>query len=81
MEIYRSGSKYYGKLVAGWGNKIYETDGKTLTRYVRNPDVKLRNQPILNMVIISDFTYANGEYTGGKLYNPVVARLIAVRWL
>jgi uncharacterized protein (DUF2147 family) len=68
MEIYKSGSMYYGKLLAGWGNDMYESDGKTLVKDTKNPDIKLRNRPLLNLVFITDVSYENGEYTGGKLY-------------
>ncbi|MGF7080950.1 DUF2147 domain-containing protein [Mucilaginibacter sp. UYCu711] len=69
VEIYKSGGKYYGKLLAGWGNKIYQADGKTLTKDEKNPDVNLRNHTLLNTTILSDLTYHDGEYTGGKLYD------------
>lgn len=68
MEIYKSGNTYCGKLLAGWGNKLYEKDGKILKKDTKNPDSKLRNRPLFNMEFITDLTYEDGEYTGGKLY-------------
>ncbi|WDF77100.1 DUF2147 domain-containing protein [Mucilaginibacter sp. KACC 22773] len=68
MEIYKSGNLYYAKMLAGWGNDMYESDGKTLAKDNKNPDAKLRNRPLLNLVFITDINYKNGAYTGGKLY-------------
>ncbi|GAB3277491.1 hypothetical protein GCM10027347_51500 [Larkinella harenae] len=74
MEIYRSGNTYCGKLLSGWGNKLYEKDGKTLKKDTKNPDYKLRNRTLYNMEFITDLTYKAGEYTGGKLYVAQMGR-------
>ena len=68
-ELVKTGATYAGKLLAGWGNELYEADGKTLRKDVKNPDARLRDRPLLGMVIISGLRYENGEYKGGKLYD------------
>lgn len=68
-EIIKVGNAYSGRLLAGWGNELYEADGKTLRKDVKNPDAKLRDRALLGMVIISDLRYENGVYKGGKLYD------------
>ncbi len=68
VEIYKSGDKYFGKLI--WGKKVYEADGKTLKKDIKNPNEQLRNRTILNLVLLKDFTYEEGEWTGGKIYDP-----------
>lgn len=68
MEIYKSGNTYNARMLAGWGNDMYEADGKTLAKDNKNPDAKLRKRPLLNLVFITDVTYKVGEYTGGNLY-------------
>lgn len=68
IEIYKSGDRYFGKLI--WGKKLYEADGKTLKKDVKNPDVQLRGRTLLNIILLKDFTYDDGEWTGGKIYDP-----------
>ncbi len=68
-EMVKVGTTYSGKLLAGWGNELYEADGKTLCKDVKNPDAKLRDRALLGMVSISDLRYENGVYKGGKLYD------------
>ena len=68
VEIYRSGDKYYGKIV--WTQNMYEADGKTLRKDSKNSDEQLRSRTIQNMVILSGFSYSAGEWTGGEIYDP-----------
>ena len=73
-EIFKSGDKYHGKLLAGWGNELYEKDGKTLRKDAKNPNPALRNQPLLNAIILSDLEYDNGEYKHGNYYDARTGR-------
>lgn len=50
MEIFKSGNKYFGRLL--WGSEIYEKDGKTTLKDTENPDPKLRTRTRLNMVFM-----------------------------
>lgn len=68
-EMVKVGDAYCGKLLAGWGYELYEADGKTPRKDVKNPDAKLRDRALLGMVIISGLRHENGEYKGGKLYD------------
>ena len=68
-EIFKAGNRYYGRLLAGWGNELYEKDGKTLRKDAKNPDAALRGQPLLNAVILSDLEYQDGEYKNGRYYD------------
>ncbi len=68
IEIYKSGSKYNGKIIRG--NNLYEANGKTLTKDTKNPDVNSRNRPLLNADILTGFVYTNNEWTEGKIYDP-----------
>lgn len=68
VEIYQSAGKYYGKIT--WLKNMYEADGKTLRKDSKNPDVKLRDRSLLNLHILEGFTYDDGEWTGGELYDP-----------
>lgn len=68
VQIYRAGDKYFGKLV--WIARQFEDDGKTPRKDSKNPDAKLRQRGLLNLVILSNFEYDDGEWTDGKIYDP-----------
>ena len=68
VEIYKSGDKYFGKIT--WVKEMYEADGKTPKTDKKNSNENLRSRTILNMDILSGFTYDDGEWTGGELYDP-----------
>lgn len=68
-EMVKAGDTYCGKLLAGWGNELYEADGKTLRKDIKNPDAKMRDRALLGMIIISGLKYGNGAYKGSKLYD------------
>jgi uncharacterized protein (DUF2147 family) len=63
--------KFYGKIV--WlKDPIDKATGKPQTD-VENPDPKLRNRPVMNMVILTGFIADPTDrnvYTGGKIYDP-----------
>ncbi|PZR32719.1 MAG: DUF2147 domain-containing protein [Azospira oryzae] len=68
FEIFKQGDKYFGKLQ--WASTMYEADGKTPKADSKNPDEKLRSRSRQNITNVTNLTYEEGEYTGGKLYNP-----------
>jgi uncharacterized protein (DUF2147 family) len=68
VEIYKSGNKYFGKIV--WTKDMYEADGKTLRKDAKNSNESLKNRTILNLDILTGFTYDDGEWTGGAIYDP-----------
>lgn len=68
VEIYKVGDKYEGKIT--WLKDMYEADGKTPRKDVNNKDEKLKNRTIVNLNILTGFTYSDGEWTGGELYDP-----------
>ncbi|TWW01591.1 DUF2147 domain-containing protein [Chitinophaga pinensis] len=67
IEIYKSGNKYFGKLV--WGKNMYEPDGSSRTD-IKNPDTKLRTRKLQDLVILTNFTFDDDEWEGGKIYDP-----------
>lgn len=68
IEIYRSGDKYFGKLI--WASKMYEADGKTSRKDEKNNDPALRNRNLKDLVLLSNFIYDDGVYADGKIYDP-----------
>jgi uncharacterized protein (DUF2147 family) len=71
IEIYKTGDKYFGKLV--WGRDLVEADGKTPIKGrtdTKNSDPNLRSRPLLGLVLLTNFTYDGGEWNSGKIYDP-----------
>jgi uncharacterized protein (DUF2147 family) len=65
--IYKDGEEYLGKI--SW-LKEPERDGKPRVDE-KNPEERLRTQPLMGLVILRGFTF-DGEdtWTGGKIYDP-----------
>ena len=75
VEIYKKGDKYTGKVI--WTKDMYEADGKTVKKDSKNLDESLRNRSILNLDILTGFTYDDGGWTGGKIYDPKSGKIYA----
>ncbi|HPV14150.1 MAG TPA: DUF2147 domain-containing protein [Candidatus Cloacimonadota bacterium] len=59
---------YNGKLV--WLKDSIAKDGKPVVDK-NNPDKKLRNRPLMNMVILTGLQHKKGaSYEGGTIYDP-----------
>lgn len=67
IEIFRSEGSYSAKLL--WSKDMFEADGKTPKKDVKNPNEKLRNRSIQDIVHISALIFKDGEYVDGKLYS------------
>lgn len=67
VEIYKSGNKYFGKIT--WTKEMYASDG-TLKKDTKNPNESLRSRTVANMVILSNFSFEEGEWIGGEVYDP-----------
>lgn len=68
VEIYKNGDKYFGKIV--WLKEPFEDDGKSQKKDSKNKTTSLRNRNILNMVMLTNFTYDGSEWKGGEVYDP-----------
>ncbi|MEI6948393.1 DUF2147 domain-containing protein [Paraflavisolibacter sp. H34] len=66
--IYKTGDKYFGKLV--WLKTPYEADGKTPKTDKKNGSAALRSRPLQNLVILTNFSYDDGAWEDGKIYDP-----------
>lgn len=60
IEIYKHGNRYFGKTI--WMS-IAKKD-------LNNPDKKLRQRDILGINLLTNFSYDDGKYTGGEIYDP-----------
>ena len=68
IEVYKSGNKYFGKLI--WGKTMYEADGTTSRKDVENKDEKLRSRNLKDLVMLTNFTYHDNTWEGGEIYDP-----------
>lgn len=66
VQIYRSGNKYYGKII--WLKEPLK-DGKPRVD-AKNPDIKQRNTPVVGLIVLKDFVYDDGEWLSGEIYDP-----------
>ena len=68
FDIFKQDGNYFGKLL--WASNMHEADGVTPKKDHKNPDKNLRTRSRKDIVNITNLKYDDGEYTGGKLYNP-----------
>jgi uncharacterized protein (DUF2147 family) len=67
IQIFKQGGKYYGKIL--WLRDAKDDNGKPKVDR-RNEDPDRRNKPLIGLVMMRDFKYKDGEWTGGHIYNP-----------
>ena len=67
ITVFQTGDQYYGSI--SWLREPSE-NGKPKTDK-ENPDVKLRNRPLLGLLLLRGFKYeGNNVWTNGKIYDP-----------
>jgi len=67
IEVYKFENKYFGKLI--WGKTMYEADGKTSKKDVKNKNEKLRSRNLKDLIMLKDFEYHDGVWDGGEIYD------------
>jgi len=67
IEVYKAGGTYSAKLL--WSKDMFEADGKTSKKDIKNPNEKLRSRPVEGLTHITELVYKDGEYVDGKLYS------------
>lgn len=67
IQIYKQGDKYFGKLY--WLKEPNGPKGNPKLD-VNNPDPQQKNKPLLGSLILRNFTYDNGEWNNGRIYDP-----------
>lgn len=72
FHIYKEGDTYSGKII--WLREpVYpegDPDAGQKKHDRKNPDKALRDTPILGYVILKNFKYDNGKWSGGTIYDP-----------
>ncbi len=68
IEVYKNGDKYFGKII----HLESPNDEQGKPRVDKdNPDTKLRNRPLMGLVILKGLEYdGDGEYEDGEIYDP-----------
>jgi uncharacterized protein (DUF2147 family) len=67
IQIYKEGNKYFGKII--WLKEPNNAQGKPKLD-AHNPDESQRTKPLLGAVVLRNFVYDDGEWTGGRIYDP-----------
>lgn len=60
IEMYKKGDRYFGR-------SIWAANPK---KDANNPDDKLKSRSLLGLDLLTDFSYDDGAYTGGQVYDP-----------
>lgn len=69
VQIYKQGTKYYGKIV--WLQEPIDPATNAPKLDKNNPDAGKKKQPLMGMVNLRDFTYgSNNVWENGKIYDP-----------
>lgn len=60
IELYKKGDKYYGRSI--WVANPRKDN--------QNPVLAMRTREVQGIELLTDFSYDDGKYTGGKIYDP-----------
>ncbi len=79
VKIYKEGQEYHGKIIDIRGE---HADKKATLKDVNNPQPELRVRPLIDMPLLENLTFKDGEYQGGTAYNPRMGRYFDCKaWL
>ncbi len=67
IEFFKVGNTYSARML--WAKDMFEADGKTPKKDVKNSNEKLRSRFIQGITHITDLVYKDGGYVNGKLYS------------
>lgn len=67
IEVYRCGDQFCGKILES--PSVYEEDGKTIKKDVKNPNKTLRDRSVVGIEHLTNLTFKKGEYIDGKIYD------------
>ncbi len=79
VKIYKDGNEYFGKIIDIRGEHASE---KETLKDLNNPKPELRGRPLIEMPLLENLTFKDGEYNGGTAYNPRMGRYFNCKaWL
>lgn len=67
VQIYKEADRYFGKIY--WLKEPNGAKGSPKTD-ANNPDVRQRLKPLLGAIVLRNFAFDNGEWNGGRIYDP-----------
>lgn len=67
VEIYKNGTKYYGKIT--WLYEQIDPDTGKPKLDKENPDASKRNTPLIGLTVLKNFVYKDGFWQNGEVYN------------
>lgn len=74
VEIFKKGDRIFGKIVALTNPHCISDEAQGMDGNPRldleNPDKSLRRRPLIGLEIIRDFSFDNGSWRGGTVYDP-----------
>jgi uncharacterized protein (DUF2147 family) len=68
IQISREGNQFVGKIV--WLKEPIDPETGKPKVDKNNPEEKLRTRKTLGLTILSGFTFEDGEWSGGTIYDP-----------
>lgn len=68
VKVEKIGNKYYGKIV--WLREPVDPQTGQPKLDKNNPDASMRTVPLKGYRMLKDFTFENGEWTNGTIYDP-----------
>jgi uncharacterized protein (DUF2147 family) len=72
IQIYKQNEKYFGRII--WLKDSNDAAGKPKMDR-KNSDPSQRSKPLIGLIMLKDFQYSDGEWTGGRIYNPSDGRI------
>lgn len=68
IQIFKTNGKYHGRVA--WLKEPFDKNTGRPILDEKNPDPAQRNNPIVGLVMMHDFTYEDGEWKNGLIYLP-----------
>ena len=79
VEIYQDNGRYFGKIIDIRGRHAHH---KEALRDINNPHPEFRDRPLLQMPLLENLRYEDGEFVDGTAYNPRLGRYFKCKaWL
>ena len=72
LDMFKAGPEFQARML--YGNEIVEADNVTFKKDAKNPDAALRSRSLKNIVFITGLRWADGEWSGGSIYDPSSGR-------
>lgn len=67
IQVYKKADRYFGKII--WLRNPNDEKGNPKTD-IKNPDPALRSRPTIGLEVLRNFTYQDGAWENGTLYDP-----------